>query len=92
MVPVQPRDGAGLKAKIANWLGERKVTVVLNRDLHERLMAAALDTGQTMQALIVEGAEMVLAQLENRQPQKVRWTPPARLAVQRGGRVWEQDG
>jgi hypothetical protein len=43
---------------------------VLSDDLHEGLMAAALDTGQTMQALLVEGAEMVLARLQKGSPRK----------------------
>ena len=44
-------------------LGRRTATVVLDDDLHERLTAAARDAGTSIQALLVEGAEMVVAQL-----------------------------
>jgi len=33
-------------------------------------MASALDTGRTMQALLIEGAEMVLAHLQEGRPRK----------------------
>lgn len=70
-VPVRPPADAGQRVRNAYRLGKRTATVVLDGDLHERLMATALDTGQTMQALLVQGAEMVLAHLQKGHSRKV---------------------
>jgi hypothetical protein len=68
--PARPPAEPGQKVRNAYRLGKRTATVVLDIDLHERLITAALDTGRTMQALLVEGAEMVLARSQERHPRK----------------------
>jgi hypothetical protein len=75
-----------------HWLERRRATIVLDGDLHERLMAAALHTSRTMQALVVKGAKMVLARFEKRHLRKVGWTSCARRASQGGDRACEQNG
>jgi hypothetical protein len=67
----EPRNGAGPKARNTDWLGKRTATVLLDDDLYERLTVVALDTGPTVQALTVEGEEMVIAHLQERHPRKV---------------------
>jgi hypothetical protein len=67
--PARPPAAPG-KARNAYRRGRRTATVVLDVDLHERLLEATVATGLTMQALLVAGAELVLARLQEGRPRK----------------------
>lgn len=43
---------------------------MLNGDLHDRLNAAVLNTSRVVQAILLKGAEMVMADLQERHPWK----------------------
>ncbi|GGC45513.1 hypothetical protein GCM10011504_24990 [Siccirubricoccus deserti] len=68
-----PRQGDLAIGKRRNGYrrGKRTATVVLDVEMHERLAALARSSGRTIQALLVEGAEMVLARLQEGHPRKV---------------------